>query len=1039
MTHNRSDLFSWFDYILFTGMLIISMAIGIYFGFFGKKQRTADEYLKGSKQMTVVPIAISLIANQISSTTLLAVPADIYRFGSNYVWIGLATIIECIITYYVYLPVFFNLQVTSVYEYIEMRFDRRLRFLTSLLGILAVFVFCPIVVYIPSLAFSQVTGFNVRLIACITSVICIFYTSIGGLKAVVWTDTVQFLIMITTFLIILFLGVSKIGGFKFMWSKSVEGGRLDIIDFSFDPTLRDSFGALIIGGTIQWLSCTAVYQGSVQKFMSVPSYKEVKQVMPFYAMGMVLFHMFATFTGLLLYARFWNCDPLSTQKVSRLEQLVPYLVMEIAGEFPGLPGIFIAGVYSAGLSSLSASLNTLSAIIYEVFVAPFIPQNTSQSCISTILKFIVLIIGVISTILVLVFEKLEGIFAVYTALIALSFGPLLGLFTLGMLIPKANSTGAFVGASISSIVVSWIAVQNQRYQSVIVANFIKPTSTDGCNVTIATINLVNQAQVDSPFILYRISFWFYSCICLCMTVIIGVIISTTTLLAVPADVYRFGSNYIWLALATIIECIITYYVYLPVFFNLQITSIYEYIQLRFDKRLRLLTSLFGILSIFIVCPVVIYIPSLAFSQVTGVNVYLIAGITSIICIFYTTIGGLKAVVWTDTVQFFIMIVTFIIILCMGIVTIGGFEFMWSKSVEGHRLDITDFSFNPTLRDSFGALIIGGTVQWLSFTAACQGTVQKLLSVPTYKEVRKVMPLFAIGMALFHIFATFAGLLLYARFWNCDPLSTQKVSRLEQLVPYFVMEVAGRFSGLPGVFIAGVYSAGLSTLSASLNTLSAVIYEDFISPFISKDISQKRISNILKLIVLIGGVISTLCVLVFEKFGGIFPVYTALMAISAGPVLGIFTLGMLIPKANSKGAFVGAFISSIVVAWIAVQNQKYQPVIVNEFIKPLSTDGCNVTNQIVNVTSLEVDTQFDSLFILYRITFWFYSFIGLCITVIIGVTVSWFTKHDKEHVPLELLSPVIHSFVKEKVPIELANISSKANEEEETHKSLLEKK
>ncbi|KAK4876633.1 hypothetical protein RN001_009139 [Aquatica leii] len=515
-------------------------------------------------------------------------------------------------------------------------------------------------------------------------------------------------------------------------------------------------------------------------------------------------------------------------------------------------------------------------------------------------------------------------------------------------------------------------------------------------------------------------------------------ISTTTLLAVPADIYQFGSNYIWVTLATTIVCIIAYYVYLPVFFTLQVTSIYEYIQLRFDRRLRLLTSFFGILSIFVYCPTVIYIPSLAFSQVTGVSVHLIASITSIICIFYTSIGGLKAVVWTDAVQFCIMIVTFIIIFFMGVSTVGGFSFLWSKSVEGHRLDVTDFSFDPTLRDSFGALIAGGIVQWLAFTVVDQGPVQKILSVPSYKNLKIIMPFCALGLGFFHIFATFTGLLLYARFWNCDPLATKEVSRSEQLVPYFVMEVTKNFPGLPGIFIAGVFSAGLSTLSANLNTLSAVIYKDFLSPFMSKTITQKRISNILKLIVLIGGVISTLLVLVLENLEGIFSVYTIFMAVLAGPLLGIFTLGMLIPKANSKGAFYGALITCIVVTWLVVQNQRYQSIILSEFIKPTSTNGCNATKLAVEVTSSAKKVSLDSLFILYRISFWFYSFIGFAMTFVIGLTVSWFTKHDKEYVPLELLSPVIHTFVKEKRSIELSTVRTKIDDKEETRTVLIEK-
>ncbi|KAF5286280.1 hypothetical protein FQR65_LT12720 [Abscondita terminalis] len=853
MEHDKLSLFSWFDYTIFGGMLGISLAIGVYFGFFGKKQNSADEYLKGGKQMSPIPVAISLIASTISTTTLLAVPAEIYRFGSNYVWLALGTIIECVIAYYVYLPVFFNLQVTSVFQYIHLRFDKKLKILISAFGAISMFVICPIVVYIPSLAFSQVSGVDVHLVAGATSVICIFYTAIGGCM-----------------------------------EQSVEGQRLDILNFSFDPTLRDSFGALIIGGTVQWLTFTAIHQGSVQKILSVSTYKDVKKIMPVFSIGAACFHIFSTLFGLLLYGRYWNCDPLSTKTISRLEQLVPNFVMEVAQNFPGLPGVFIAGVYSAGLSTLSATLNTLSAVIYEDFISPFLPKTTSQKRISNILKLVVIICGTISTLLVLVFEKVPGIFSVYSAFMSVSLGPTLGIFSLGMLIPKANSKVAFFGALVSAIILTWITIQNQKYQSIILNEFIKPTSVDGCNSTIIVVETVNK------------TYW-----CRC-----------------------------------------------------------------------------------------------AFSS----------GISSVICIFYTAVGGLKAVVWTDTLQFFIMVITFVIIFLMGLSTIGGFKFMWNKSVEGERLDIMDFSFDPTLRDSFGGLIIGGTLQWLTLTGIHQGSVQKILSVSAFKEVKKVMPVYTIGMVLIHIFATLFGLLLYARYWNCDPTSTKEISRLEQLVPHFVMEVAGGYPGLPGVFIAGVFSAGLSSLSAMLNTSSAVIYEDFISPFLSKNISQKRISNILKLIVTICGIISTLLVLVFEKIHGIFAVYTALMAVSLGPILAIFTLGMLVPRANSKvgyfkGAFYGGFFGIIFISYIFIQNQRHP--IEELFLKPLSTEGCNISLY-QNTTTTEIDLPF----FLHRISFWLNTFIGGGVTVLVGVVISYFTAQDKHPVSKDLLTPLIHSFVKE---------------------------
>ncbi|KAF5305409.1 hypothetical protein FQR65_LT07735 [Abscondita terminalis] len=407
---------------------------------------------------------------------------------------------------------------------------------------------------------------------------------------------------------------------------------------------------------------------------------------------------------------------------------------------------------------------------------------------------------------------------------------------------------------------------------------------------------------------------------------------------------------------------------------------------------------------------VIYLPSLVFSQVTGVNVILTAIVSSLVCVFYTTIGGFKTVVWTDVLQFFVMIIAFVAMFCLGMSKINGFDTLWETSVKGHRLNIFDFSFDPTLRDSFGSVLIGGGMYWLNVTCVSPVAVQKLLSVPTLKDVKKIIIIYAIGVALIHIFVTFTGLLIYTTYSKCDPILTKRVSKFEELVPYFVMDVAGKIQGYPGIFVAGVFSTGLSTLSATLNTMSAVIYEDFLSVFLPKNLSQRRISTILKILVLVSGCFSTVLVLAFQKVKGIFPVFIGLSAACFGPSLGLFFLGVLLPVSNSKGAFYGGLSGIAFISYIFIQSQKHP--IDNIFLKPFSAEGCNFTSY-QNTTSKEVDLPF----FIYRISFWLYTFMGALVTVTVGVIISCFSKHDKNYVSKDLLTPFIHSLVKEQLPID----------------------
>lgn len=158
---------------------------------------------------------------------LLAVPADIYFYGTTYAWTLLNVFAVAVAMPLIYLPVFYKMQLTSIYEYLEARFDARIRKLSSLLFAISSFFYLPIVIYVPAMAFAQATHIPLHLITPLVCAVCLFYTTIGGIKAVVWTDTLQFIVMIGGTVTIMIIGIIDVGGFAEMYAKNKEGGRFD--------------------------------------------------------------------------------------------------------------------------------------------------------------------------------------------------------------------------------------------------------------------------------------------------------------------------------------------------------------------------------------------------------------------------------------------------------------------------------------------------------------------------------------------------------------------------------------------------------------------------------------------------------------------------------------------------------------------------------------------------------------------------------------------------------------------------------------------
>lgn len=157
---------------------------------------------------------------------MLGVAAEIYLYGIQYWAMCIAGLIVTLLMVHIYIPVFYELQATSMYMYLEKRFDRRMCIFASGLFCLSSILMLPIYTYAPSLAFSQVTGVNLHIVTPLICLICIFYTSVGGIRAVVWTDTIQFLSMVGGMIMVIIIGLKAIGGVGEMYEINKEGGRI---------------------------------------------------------------------------------------------------------------------------------------------------------------------------------------------------------------------------------------------------------------------------------------------------------------------------------------------------------------------------------------------------------------------------------------------------------------------------------------------------------------------------------------------------------------------------------------------------------------------------------------------------------------------------------------------------------------------------------------------------------------------------------------------------------------------------------------------
>ncbi|CAK8690688.1 sodium-coupled monocarboxylate transporter 1-like [Clavelina lepadiformis] len=492
------NTFQVVDYVVFGFMLLISAAIGIYFAFEqrGKNQEGTDYYLMANRQMSYGPVSMSLIASFMSSVTILGVPAEYYIYGSMFTWFGIWYLFVPLIVGWIFLPVFYDLGISSTYEYLEKRFNRATRLICTFMFLILSLLYGGIVIYGPALALSEVTGFDMWIAILSTGLVCIFYTTLGGLKAVIWTDVFQAILMITGFIAVIIQGSINFNGFSNIWKAAEAGGRIDFVHFEFDPRIRHTFWSIMFGGIVIWLGINGVNQTQVQRYLCCKTKKDARIAIILNGIGLVVILVLAGMTGLTIFATYRHCDPIDSGKIRKSDQLFPFIVMDILGYLPGIPGLFVAGVYSSSLSTISSGMNAMACVVLEDFIKPFTKWKTKTYTLLS--KFLSLGFGVSFILLAYLASNVGGLIRMAYSVQGIIGGPMVGLFTIGIMLPFVNDWGALIGVCLGWASTIWMFVGSTIYPKPKEFLRIMPRSTEGCPVS-DVIDPISQALTTSGF------------------------------------------------------------------------------------------------------------------------------------------------------------------------------------------------------------------------------------------------------------------------------------------------------------------------------------------------------------------------------------------------------------------------------------------------------------------------------------------------------------------------------------------------------------
>ncbi|XP_046360175.2 sodium-dependent multivitamin transporter-like [Haliotis rufescens] len=498
--------FSVVDYVVFAVTLILSAAIGVYVAIRDRDNVSTGEFLFGGRKMHVIPVAMSLLVTFLSALTLLGTPAEVYNYNTMFWWLCLGYFVSVAGATLIFIPFFYKLGLTSIFEYLEMRFGRAMRLAGSLTFILQTMIYMSFVLYAPSLALNAVTGFDLWGSVAAVGLVSTMYTALGGMKAVLWTDTFQAGVMFLGLIAVLIRGSSVVGGFGNAWSIAHERSRVVFDDFDPDPSTRHSWWALVVGGGFLWMSLYGANQAQVQRAVSCPSVKKAQLAMLVNIPGLFFLISICCMVGVVMFAFYSDCHPIGFNNlISRTDQLVPLYVMDILADTPGVPGIFVSSLFSGSLSSLSSNLNAMAAVIPQDIVRPyFLPHLTDRK--ATIMsKVIVLLSGAVMIVLAFMVSQMGTVLQASYSVYAIFNGPIFGVFVLGMIFPWANNIGAIVGFFVSTLFMFWVGIG--AFVTKATTSVKSPVLTRGCNwnVTNTTTTAADLSTMPSSNVTHSLA------------------------------------------------------------------------------------------------------------------------------------------------------------------------------------------------------------------------------------------------------------------------------------------------------------------------------------------------------------------------------------------------------------------------------------------------------------------------------------------------------------------------------------------------------
>lgn len=445
--------FGIINYTVLFGYLAAMVGVGLYFA---NRNSSTDDYFRGGKQIPWWAAGCSIYATMLSSLTYTGIPSKAFQQDWVVAILNFTIPVVAFVAIAVALPFYRRIDATSAYEYLERRFSRPVRLFGSASFATFHIFRMAVVLSLTGLALDVATPLTPAQCVLMMGILSIIYCTMGGIEAVIWTDTIQTVVLLGGALLACIWLIGGVdGGFTGFISAANAEQKFNWAHFNMDLTSAQvAIWFIIIGGLAQNLSSYTADQAVVQRYMTTETENLAARSIWTNAVLAIPTTILFFAIGTALYA-FYQSQPHRLDPNITSDQVFPLF---ISRELPvGVAGLIVAGIFAAAQSTVSTSMNSMATTVVTDFLRP-INVCRDEAGYLRLAQVLTLLFGVAGTLVGLYFidPNIRSRFDEFIKVVGLFMGVLGGLFVLGAFTKRANSTGALVGAFVGAGVMFWL-------------------------------------------------------------------------------------------------------------------------------------------------------------------------------------------------------------------------------------------------------------------------------------------------------------------------------------------------------------------------------------------------------------------------------------------------------------------------------------------------------------------------------------------------------------------------------------------------------